>query len=174
MARTIVLNKLTAQARTRAELEQVLAKKLVPAEVARTVLDRFEQVGLVDDAAFARGWAESRQRSRGLSRRAIAQELRRKGVPDDLAGPVLDEIDPADEEQAARELVRRRLRSMGSLDGPTRRRRLAGMLARKGYPGDLTFRVVAEELEDAFDVRADAGGADALEAGTLDPGGGDT
>lgn len=58
VARTIALRKLTAQARTRHELDQALRKKNVPDEIATTVLDRLEQVGLVDDAAFAQDWVE--------------------------------------------------------------------------------------------------------------------
>ena len=103
--------------------------------MAERLLDRFTEVGLVDDEAFARSWVESRQRGRGLARRAIAQELRRKGVADETARTALDELDPADEEHAARALVRKKLRSLHGVDRTTATRRLAGMLARKGYSG---------------------------------------
>ncbi len=72
-------------------------------------------------------------RGKGLARRALAQELRRKGVDDEVAREALDEIDPADEEEAARRLVRKKLRSLSRVDEPTATRRLVGMLARKGY-----------------------------------------
>jgi regulatory protein len=149
VARKILLDRLAEQPRTRAELADTLAKKLVPPEVARRLLDRFEEVGLVDDAAFARSWVESRQTGRGLARRALAQELRRKGVPDDLAREVLDEIDPEDEAAAARDLVRRKLRTMTRLDDRTRTRRLVAMLARKGYPPGVALGVVRDELGEA-------------------------
>jgi regulatory protein len=149
VARTVLLNKLTAQPRTRSELAEVLAKRLVPDDVAERVLDRFEEVGLIDDAAFARSWVESRQSGRGLARRALAQELRRKGVSDEVAREALADLDPADEESAARDLVRRKVRTMRSLDSAARMRRLTGMLARKGYPSGLAFRVVRDELERA-------------------------
>lgn len=146
VARTIVLSRLTAQPRTRAELEQTLATKLVPVEVARGVLDRFEQVGLVDDAAFARAWVESRRTGRGLARRALAQELRRRGVDDEVAREALDEIDPEHETELARALVRRKLRTTRPLERQTRVRRLAAMLARKGYSPGVAMRVVREEI----------------------------
>jgi regulatory protein len=117
--------------------------------VAARLLDRFEEVGLVDDEAFARSWVESRQTGKGLARRALAQELRRKGVEDEVARGVLDEVDPEAEMDAARTLVRRKLRSAARLDRDTAVRRLAGMLARKGYPPGVAFRVVREELERA-------------------------
>ncbi|MDQ3479941.1 MAG: recombination regulator RecX, partial [Actinomycetota bacterium] len=84
VARAIVLRKLTGQARSRHELEVALAAKDVPSEVAARVLDRFEEVGLVNDASYADAWVQSRRSSRGLARRALTQELRRKGVSDDI------------------------------------------------------------------------------------------
>jgi regulatory protein len=146
VARTILLNALTGQARSRQELRDRLAKKDVPDDLAERLLDRFTDVGLVDDQAFARSWVESRQRSRGLARRALAQELRRKGVDDETARTALDDLEPAQEEQAARDLVRKKLRSMRGVDHVTATRRLAGLLARKGYPAGLAFAVVREEL----------------------------
>jgi regulatory protein len=147
VARKILLDQLTGQARSRAELETRLARKGVPGPVAERLLDRFEEVGLVDDEAFARAWVQSRQPGKGLARRALAQELRRKGVGDDTARLALDEIDPEDEVEAARRLVRRKLRSVERLGREVAARRLTGMLARKGYPSGLCFRVVREELE---------------------------
>jgi regulatory protein len=146
VARTILLDALTGQARSRRELRDKLAKKGVPDELAERLLDRFTEVGLVDDEAFARSWVESRQRSRGLARRALAQELRRKGVTDETARTALDDLDPAVEEAAARELVRKKLRSLRGVDHATATRRLAGLLARKGYPAGLAFAVVRDEL----------------------------
>jgi regulatory protein len=146
VARTILLDALTGQARSRKDLADRLRKKDVPPELAGRLLDRFEEVGLVDDAAFARSWIASRQPGKGLARRALAQELRRKGVADEVAREALDEIDPDDEERAARALVRKRLRSLRSVDEATATRRLAGMLARKGYPPGLAFAVIRDEL----------------------------
>ena len=115
--------------------------------MAQRLLDRFEEVGLVDDEAFARAWVQSRQPGKGLARRALAQELRRKGVDDETAGTALDEIDPGDEIEAARGLVRRKLRTVGRLERDVALRRLTGMLARKGYPSGVCYGVVREELQ---------------------------
>ena len=151
VARKILLDSLTGQARSRQELRDKLAKRDVPDELAERLLDRFTEVGLVDDGAFARSWVESRQRSRGLARRALAQELRRKGVDDDTARTALDDLDPAGEEEAARTLVRKKLRSLRGVDRITATRRLAGLLARKGYPAAMAFAVVRQELGAADD-----------------------
>jgi regulatory protein len=149
VARAILLDQLTGRARSRSELREKLAKKNVPHELAERLLDRFEEVGLVDDEAFARSWVQARQSGKGLARRALAQELRRKGVDDEVAHVALDEVDAEDEEEAARALVRRRLRTVARLDRDTAARRLSGMLARKGYPSGVCYRVVREELEAA-------------------------
>jgi regulatory protein len=152
VARTILLNRLESQPRTRYELAQTLARKQVPEGVAEQMLDRFEEVGLIDDAAFARSWVESRQAGRGLARRALAQELRRKGVPDETARDALDLVDPDAEAEAARALVRRRLRSMSGLDDRARVRRLTAMLARKGYPPGVAMSVVRAEVAEVDDA----------------------
>jgi regulatory protein len=149
VARKILLDTLTGQARSRHELESKLARKGVPEDLADRLLDRFEEVGLVDDAAFARAWVQSRQSGKGLARRALAQELRRKGVPDEAAKAALDDVDPGDETEAARHLVRRKLRSLARVDRETAVRRLTGMLARKGYNAGVCYRVVREELDAA-------------------------
>ncbi|MFC7497380.1 MULTISPECIES: regulatory protein RecX [unclassified Nocardioides] len=154
VARKILLDQLTGQARSRKELAEKLARKNVPDDIAVRLLDRFEEVGLVDDEAFARSWIASRRSAgpgggKGLAKRALAQELRRKGVDDEVAREALDEIDPADEEQAARALVRKKLRSLSRVDDATATRRLVGMLARKGYGSGLAFAVVRDELAEA-------------------------
>jgi regulatory protein len=164
VARTILLSKLTASARSRRELADALAAKDVPDDVATRVLDRFEQVGLVDDAAFADTWVRSRQASRGLSRRALSHELRRKGVSDDVIAESLQQVDAETEREAAAALVARKLPSTRGLERTRRTRRLVGMLARKGYGPGLAAGVVRDALaeEDMSGIPADDAMADWL------------
>lgn len=147
VARQICLRLLTDRARTRTELADALRKRDIPDEAAAVVLDRFAEVGLIDDTAYAQAWVESRQRGRGLARRALGAELRRKGVDADAVEQALDSVDPADEAAAAAELVRKRLRTMSGLAPEVAARRLHGMLARKGYPGELASAVVRAALD---------------------------
>lgn len=146
VAKQVVFGRLAAQARSRSDLEQALLNKGVPAPVVSDVLDRCESSGLIDDVEFARTWVQQRQAAKGLSSRALAQELRGKGIDDQIARDALAELDPDVEVQAAHQLVRRKLRSMSQLDEVTQTRRLVGMLARKGYSPGLAFQVVREEL----------------------------
>jgi regulatory protein len=144
-AREICLRQLAGRPRTRAELATALRRAGIDDRVAAEVLDRYDEVGLIDDAAFARAWVTSRHHGRGLARRALGSELRRRGVDPEAVGEALGQLDPDTEAATARALVDRRLRTA---TGPPEviARRLVGMLARKGYPAGLAYRVVKEAL----------------------------
>ncbi|MEU6956765.1 recombination regulator RecX [Streptomyces sp. NPDC045714] len=147
-ARNICLRLLTGTPRTRKQLADALRKREIPDEAAEEVLARFEDVGLIDDAAFAGAWVESRHHGRGLARRALVRELRTKGVDSTVIDEAVGRLDPDQEEETARELVARKLRSTRGLDRDKRLRRLAGMLARKGYGEGMALRVVRQALEE--------------------------
>ncbi|SDQ07276.1 regulatory protein RecX [Actinopolyspora saharensis] len=146
-ARETVYRLLAVRARSRVELLRALSRAGVDSDTAHSVLDKFVDAGLVDDAAFAAEWVRSRHRQRGLGRRALEEELREKGVDDDAVSAALSTLDTEDEVSRARELVRRKLAGTTVTDPKVRMRRLVGMLARKGYGEALAFRVVREELE---------------------------
>ncbi|MEQ8146905.1 recombination regulator RecX [Streptomyces sp. OP7] len=147
-ARAICLRLLTGTPRTRKQLADALSKREIPDEAAEEVLSRFEEVGLINDSAFADAWVDSRHHGRGLARRALAQELRTKGVDPTLIDEAVSRLDSDQEEETARELVARKLRATRGLDRDKRIRRLAGMLARKGYLQGLALRVVRQALEE--------------------------
>lgn len=147
-ARAICLRLLTGTPRTRKQLADALRKREIPDDVADEVLSRFEEVGLIDDTAFAGAWVESRHHGRGLARRALARELRTKGVDATTIDDAVGQLDSEQEEATARDLVARKLRSTRGLDRDKRLRRLAGMLARKGYPEGMTLSVVRRALEE--------------------------
>jgi regulatory protein len=138
---------LTARSRTRAELSGQLSKRGYPDDVRERVLDRLAAVGLVDDAEFAEQWVESRRAKAGKSRRALAAELRTKGVDNEVIGAALAGIDAAAERDRAEELVRAKLRRETLSDDDARvSRRLVGMLARRGYGQNLACEIVLAEL----------------------------
>ena len=147
VARQICLRLLTTAPRTRAQLATALWRRGIPDEAAAAVLARFAEVGLIDDATFARAWVDSRHHGRGLASRALGAELRQRGVAQDDIREALRELDPEQELATARELVARRLAATAGMPVAARMRRLAGILARKGYPAGLAYRVVREALE---------------------------
>lgn len=156
VARLICLRLLTAAPRTRAQLADALRRRGVPEAAATAVLARFAEVGLIDDALFASAWVESRHFGRGLGRRALAAELNQRGVDRADIQAAVDRLSPETELTTARALVDRRLASTAGQPAQVRIRRLAGMLARKGYPSGLAYRVVREALERAGQESAGA------------------
>lgn len=145
-AQRICLRLLTARPRSRAELADALRRRGIPKEVGEPVLDRLSQVGLVDDVAFAESAVRSAHRHRGLGRRALRTELRRRGVQSEITDRAVGAVRPEDEEQRARELVQRKLRTSTVRDASALARKLGAMLARKGYSEGLAWRVVRDEL----------------------------
>ena len=149
VARAIVLRLLTGAPRSRHQLSEALASRDVPPDVSERVLDRFTEVGLIDDAEYAQMLVRSQRESRGLARRALAVELRRKGINPEHAEQALSTVDDEAEEHTARELLRRRWRAGPGVDPAVQSRRALGMLARKGYPPGLSSRLVREMVDDS-------------------------
>lgn len=146
-ARDVVYQLLAVRARSRLEVQQHLKRKQVDDDLADSMVQKFVDAGLIDDAAFAEEWVHARQRHQGLGRKALGYELRHKGIDQQIVDEVLSSLGADEEEARARELVQRKLRSMNVSDDTAKRRRLVGMLARKGYAEGLAFRIVREEME---------------------------
>ena len=148
-AKEVCFDLLAARPRTRDELRQALRRKGFDEELSQRLLGKLDTSGLIDDAAFAEQWVRSRHANQGLARSALVAELKRKGVDGEVAVRAAGEIDRESEEQRARELVRKRLRSLTNVDEQAATRRLLGTLARKGYPQGLAYAVVRDELKNA-------------------------
>lgn len=144
-AREIALRRLSVRARSRKELAQDLKSRDVPADAAATVLDRFAEVGLIDDAAFAQEWVEGRGRRSGAGR--LRQELRQKGVAEEHIAEAIGARDEGADLTNARELATRKAASMRGLDRVVRQRRLTAFLGRRGFSSAVIRRVVGEALD---------------------------
>jgi regulatory protein len=166
VARLICLRLLTAAPRTRAQLADALRRRGVPADAAESVLGRFTEVGLIDDATFATAWVESRHYGRGLGRRALAAELSKRGVDRGDIEAAVEQLSAETERETALALVERRLPHTTGPSEAARVKKLVGLLARKGYSAGLAYGVVKEAIERAGQ---DAAGLEAvgLEAGGL-------
>jgi regulatory protein len=162
-ARGLVLNALSRSARTRGQLAELLARKGVQPELAEAVLEHYTELGLVDDAAFAEAFTRSRHEHKGLGSRAIAFELRRRSVPDELVQEAVSVLDTETEQATAARLARERQARMSGLPREVQARRLAGFLARKGYGGETVGRAVREALDAAREAES------AAEDGGFDP-----
>ncbi|WP_308810190.1 regulatory protein RecX [Arthrobacter sp. HMWF013] len=155
----MVLRQLTSSAKSRLQLSRKLAERNIPEDVAEAVLDRFQEVRLIDDAEFADMWVRSRSQSRKLAKGALRRELSDKGIDPETAASALEQLSDEDEEEAARRLVERKLRSGSDLSDRAERdkitRRLASMLARKGYQPSQAFRVVGEVIDAQVEQESD-------------------
>jgi regulatory protein len=145
VAREIALRQLTVRARSRVELARALARKHVPEDVAKTVLDRLTEVGLVDDEVFARDWLAAGER-RQRSRRALLSELAEKGVDRDIAEAAAAELDVERDYEVARAYAQRKAVGLSRVEPLARYRRLAGALARRGFPAGVVAQVTREVL----------------------------
>jgi regulatory protein len=153
-ARSLCLRLLTARARTRAELAGQLAKRGYPDDVSTQVLDRLAGVGLIDDADFAEQWVRSRREKAGKGKRALAAELRTKGVDNEVITAALADIDAGAERERAEQLVRDKLRRERLTEDDAKlARRLVGMLARRGYSQTMAFDVVKVALANEHERR---------------------
>lgn len=157
VARRIALDQLAVRQRSVSELRRAMDKRNVPEDVADEIIERFTEVALLDDAAFAAALTQSRSEHSGRGRARIRQELRAKGVDRDLIDDALAAIDPEDEYRAALDVAERKARTMASLEPHVARRRLAGVLARRGFSGNVVSSVLTRVL-DADPVEFSTGG----------------
>jgi regulatory protein len=146
IAKAVCLRLLTGSARTRSDLSTALRRRGIDEEVAARVLDRLTEVGLIDDAAYAEAYVSAKHRDRGLGRAALRTELRRKGVDPTVAEAAAAGIDDEAERRRATELIAKRLDSAMFAGPDAARRRLLGLLARRGYPPGLAIAVVDDAL----------------------------
>ena len=151
VARTVVLRRLSSTARTRKDLHDDLLKREIPEAIADEVLDRFTELGLINDTDYAELFVASRRRSRGTARPVLRQELRRKGVSDEEIHAALEDITDEDEFDRARGLVRSKHPSLARLDTATKERRLMGLLMRRGYSAAVAAAAIREEVVSEFE-----------------------
>lgn len=133
------LNLLAVQARSSRDLKRRLIQKGEPAPYVDRAIERLTTVGLLDDAQFARQLARSKAVGQGASKRRVQQEMFKRGVAREVADEAIVDVfeeEAVDETENAAAAARKKLRTLGSVDAETRRRRLYGFLARRGYGPD--------------------------------------
>lgn len=145
-AANVSLHQLARRGMSRWELQQVLQRREVDERIAEAELDRLERVGLLDDAALAVTLVYTQHTRKGLGRTAIAHELRRRHIDQDIIEDALGEIEDDDERERALELAHKRAGQLHGIDDVTARRRLSGFLARKGYSNEIVREAVDSAL----------------------------
>jgi regulatory protein len=140
--RNVLLHQLSRSAKTESQCRQLLTRREIPAEVFEPILKRFVESQLIDDLAFAKGFVASRLARGGKSRSAIARELSQKGVASHHIDVALEVMSPESELEAATELALSRMRRMGNLEPEVMRRRITGLLMRRGYSSYVTSQAL--------------------------------
>lgn len=148
-ARNVLLHQLARSAKSTSQLRKILEQREIPTEIAEKVIERFTEVGLIDDAAYAETIVNSRRNYKGLAKSAIKRELNEKGVSQELVEEAISGITAEDDFESAKQLATRRYRQMAHLERDVRTRRLAGYLQRKGYGSNSVFAAI-KFAEDAY------------------------
>ncbi len=139
---------LAARARSRKEIEQKLLQAGYRPCTVEMVVYKLQRENLLDDADFARQWVESRATHK-LGRSRIAQELRRKGIPQEEAEEALSVIEDDDQLEGAVALAEKAAaRIKSGEDMRKAANRIAGMLARRGYSWDIAKEAIRRALSD--------------------------
>lgn len=145
-AENVSMHALTRRGLSRGELGRVLLSRDLDPGIVEAELDRLEGVGLLDDAALAETFVRTQHERKGLSRSALAAELRRRHLDQLAIEGALEQLDEADERERARQLAERRAPQLSALDHETAVRRLSGYLQRKGYSSETVRSAVLAAL----------------------------
>lgn len=148
-ARNVLLHQLARSAKSTSQLRKILEQREISPDIAEKVLERFTEVGLIDDAAYAETIVNSRRNYKGLAKSAIKRELNEKGVSQELVEEAISGITAEDDYESAKQLATRRFGQMAHLEKEVRTRRLAGYLQRKGYASSAVFAAI-KFAEDSY------------------------
>jgi regulatory protein len=138
-------NFLSYRPRSVAEVRRNLEKKDLPEAIIEQAIDRLQQLGYVDDVAFARYWLENRDTFKPRGPAALRYELRQKGVAEDIIGAALESLDPFDAARRAGEAKARRLRG---LTREAFRNKLGSFLQRRGFRYETTRDVIHQIIDE--------------------------
>lgn len=143
---------LARRPRSEREVRRRLAQQRVAPALAEETVVRLRAASFIDDAAFARSWAESRERASPRGRRLIVQELRALGV-DAAAAREASEL--VDEDEAAYRMAMARARALPLSDAAAFRARLGSALQRRGFGWDVVRATVERCWRELGDGAAD-------------------
>jgi len=140
-----------ARARTTKQVREKLLEEGFGEDVVGEVVGRLEELGLLDDREFARAWVEERLRLRPRWRRALKEELLRKGISEEVAEEALDEkLSEVDEARLAEGLLRRAEGRYRNLEPDKALRRMRDFLLRRGFSWEAVKEVTRKLRKEWF------------------------
>ena len=139
------MNRLNRRAMSRSDLDFKLKRLDYTQPVREEVLEKLTEMGFLDDEAYARALIDATLRRKPAGPQLLRQKLFQKGIDRSLIERLVSEAtDAQDLAPGAVDLARKKLRTMQRFDIETRKRRLYGMLARRGFNPDTISSVMAE------------------------------
>jgi len=130
---------LSYRARSEDEIRNNLRKHDYPEAVIEETIERLQRNGFANDKQFARAWVENRKAFRPRGRRALAMELRQKGIDDETIQSTLEGLD---EETLAYEAGLKKASRLKALEWSDFRKKLGDFLSRRGFSYSVTTATV--------------------------------
>lgn len=140
--RQALLKLIERSGKSSGQLRSLLLDKEFPVQLIDQMIERFIEVGLIDDFALAKSFTESAVSRKAKAKSVIGRELRAKYFPQDAIDAALAEIDSDSELEAAKVLAESRYRQLLKLEPEVRTRRLSSFLMRKGYSSSVVWAAV--------------------------------
>jgi regulatory protein len=135
----LALDALGRKERSTAELGAWLRERGVAEEELESTISRLTGLGELDDARFARRYAEDKRELAGWGAERIRDALLARGVvPEDIESALAPDSDPDQVERATQLLVRRGR----PLDSDAGRSSALGFLTRKGYSYEIAYEAI--------------------------------
>ena len=140
--RKALLKLLERSSKSSGQLRTLLLEKEFPVQLVDQMIDRFIEVGLIDDLSLAKDFTEVAVTRKSKAKSVIARELRAKHFPQEAIDAAISEIDSESELEAAKKLAETRFRQLLKLEPEVRTRRLSSYLMRKGYSSSVVWAAV--------------------------------
>jgi regulatory protein len=148
------LKYLEYRSRSEAEIIRNLKEHKFSPEIIEETIRRLAENGLINDSHFAQTWVENRDEFRPRSRRALAYELRLRGISDE---DISTAVEAVDEEQSAYRAAQQKANKLSDDDWQQFRQKLTAFLARRGFSYSTASQVVQQIWEEK---QADSGSED--------------
>lgn len=147
-AQTDALRLISYQPRSVSEVRMRLKQKKHAPALVEEVIENLKKKGFLDDAKFAKLYANNSVSSRPAGKRRLEMELKRKGLSPEHVATAMDSVKDTDEKEVARDLVRRRFEKMTGLPPEKKKARLFGFLKRRGFTDGAIYAALKDLFED--------------------------
>lgn len=139
---------LTLKDRTVAEMQTYLdGKEFGEADVDATI-ERLLELGLLDDARYARRFVETRMASKPISRSHLRDQLKGHGIADAEIEAAMQTVEDTDEEANARLIAEKFARQFETLEAQKRRERVLSRLIARGFSYDAARKAYEAALSE--------------------------